>query len=440
MRGVYNVSSAKRVQSSTPTGMERGVYDVGIAKRTQTSTSTIMEREQSPILAGAAGSALRNSFYRPGIANAATLKKRKESSVDEGFRSDLPKAGLKAALLENRPTRPLSKVLGGYLEDDDGIADTSADIKALIQEGSQLLTQLDTASGEELKAAQPRLSKENLNIAALGAIDSDVIAEAIKQASSDVQLLAHVQKSGETPIRSKIDLAGQHQRVQAALLRRTACEALMTMDAEHMKLKGELRSAKEEVKSLKHLQQTIRSRDQDNMNNLADKMSVQRQVDAIQDSVQHITSLVEMTLQCVQSHTRSVADEAEASLLEARQQVKEEQIRLQAECKISESLSSHVAALTAERDTAKETIVQLQQKLADLSDKMKISHRSKCKGLFQKWAIVVRLELLRNSFFLWRAQWQEQQQASLQAAFRDKYVEMLLSSLLLALTSCPYSL
>jgi hypothetical protein len=139
-------------------------------------------------------------------------------------------------------------------------------------------------------------------------------------------------------------------------------------------------------------------------------------------------------------HSQRVAQEANASVLQAKQQVTEEQVKLQAQNLVAESLSIRVMVLTGERDAANATVAQQNEQISQLNDELEVRrsvdeirydhecqldavhlrHKSKRHDIVRKWCKSKEIEACHVVFMLWRVKTQEQRYTALRATLRTQ--------------------
>jgi len=266
-------------------------------------------------------------------------------------------------------------------------------------------------------------------------LNSLVVANALAQLSIDRSLLVQIQTKEATQ-------GEMMHSVQAALLRQGAHEALSLLHAERLQLGDELRTAEvklREVRAIrKHQDRTAAEREQERINLLADRSLAQRQVDSIQESVEHILVQAKLTMQHLHGHTQCVIRKAHTSLSEAKDEVVAEKVKLHAQTMVAESLSNRVMELTVERDTADAAIARQQKQMAELTDELEVRnslddvryehacnmrdlhhrHQDRREAIVGKWAEDMLGDVLRHTFAQWNVLTRHQQHASTRAKIK----------------------
>lgn len=147
-------------------------------------------------------------------------------------------------------------------------------------------------------------------------------------------------------------------------------------------------------------------------------------------------------MQGLHAHTRRVAQEANTSVLQAKQQVTEEQVKLHAQNLVAESLSNLVMLLTGERDAANATVTQQKEAISHLNNELEVRksvdeiryehecqindvhvrYKDKRQKMIGKWRKTKEIDDCHASFLIWRVKTQEQRYAALRDTLRTRCV------------------
>jgi flagellar motor protein MotB len=274
----------------------------------------------------------------------------------------------------------------------------------------------------------------------------NVIRDAMEQAAHDQSILANLQSPAD--LRGSVQQRDAIHLAQAALLRQGTQEALSLLNAEREQTLGELHIAKSKIRDLlavqKHMQRTIDKHEKDRISVVSEKAVGQRQIDSIEESVQVILAHVEGTVQHLHAHTQRVISDAQNSLSKAHNEVTDEKCKLQAQHMVADKLSERVMHLTAERDAEKARVAkqeeQISELLAELEQRDSLSdirydhecnirdlesrHKGKREEIVSRFSFHINGQELHNALVQWRFQAHDARDASRRARMRAMALEL----------------